>query len=238
MKRSYENVQKTEVDYSTHIAEDTRNALRELQRKPNIPDLKTPFRLRLLSRGKVFHFPTIAIPKQLRRKHIVLNTNVSFGNHGGLVLKKELGRGTFGRVILIDTQNSGTIAIKIQSSVDSLAREFLVLQRLEQRMLQIGKQPDKYAFPRPINFISLADGGILSMSAASETGLNLVDLSNFYTLKLGKSVPELLAFHYTSVALRIIEELHFCGKILVRSTNCAYKSKIHETNLIFSLFIS
>ncbi len=219
MKRSHDEVQKTVHDYNQCISENIEHALKDLQRNSCKPDLAVPFRWRLLRKRRAFHFPRVPLPKQFRRKNIVSYTNVSFGKHGGLLLKRELGRGTFGRVILVDSTDSDsyeTIAIKVQSPTHSLAWEFMVLQRLEQRLIRNTKKLPHYAFPRPISFISLCDGGILSMSAASETGLNLVDLSNFYRLKLGKCVPELLAFHYTSVALRIIEQLHSKCNILVR----------------------
>lgn len=222
MKRPYDEVQKSVFNYDTCIAQASEQALRDLKRNADNPDPSVPFVSRLFSKGKTLDLPSVLLPKQLRRKRLVSDSNVLFGKHGGLFVKKELGRGTFGRVILVNTTGtatSGTVAIKVQSPTHSLAWEFVVLQRLERRLLRNMKQSDGYTFPRPINFISLADGGILSMSAASETGLTLVDLSNFYKLKLGESVPELLAFHYTAAALRIIEQLHLHGKILVRLAN-------------------
>lgn len=223
MKRSYNEVEKTTYDYNQCISKSIERALNETQRNSSDPDLTSPFRCRLLRKRRTFHFPRVALPKQLRKKNIAPDTNVSFGKYGGLLLKKELGQGTFGRVIIVDSKSSdsyGTIAIKVQSPTHSLAWEFLVLQRLQQRLIRNAKKSHNYAFPRPISFISLGDGGILSMSAVSETGFNLVDLSNFYRLKLGKCIPELLAFHYTSVALRIIEQLHSKGNILVSFSNC------------------
>jgi len=195
-----------------------RIALKRLQSKPDIPDHHASLFSLLISNGKAFYLPGAALPKQLRRKHIVSNTKVVVGKHGGLVLRKELGRGAYGRVVLMNTPDSlhcSTVAIKVQSPTGSLAWEYTVLQRLERRILHDGKQDFDYAYPRPVSFISLADGGLLSMSAASETGFTLVDLSNFYKLKVGSTVPELLALHYTSIALRIIEQLHWHGKILV-----------------------
>ncbi len=240
MKRPYEDVQKSVLNYDTCIAQASEHALRDLKRNAHNPDSGIPFPSGLFSRGKLFDLPRVPLPKQLRRKYLVSDSNVLFGKHGGLLLKKELGRGTFGRVILVNptgTATSGTVAIKVQSPTHSLAWEFVVLQRLERRLLQNTKQSDTYTFPRPISFISLADGGILTMSAASQTGLNLVDLSNFYKLKLGETVPELLAFHYTSAALRIIEVLHVHGKILVRCPNYAYKSPCLMSLYSFSLSI-
>lgn len=52
------------------------------------------------------------------------------------------------------------------------------------------------------------------MSAASESGLNLVDIVNLYKTKLGQNVPELLAMHYTARMLSHLEMLHWHGKIL------------------------
>ena len=52
------------------------------------------------------------------------------------------------------------------------------------------------------------------MSAASESGLNLVDVVNMYKAKLGENVPELLAIHYTARMLNHLEMLHWHGKIL------------------------
>ena len=212
------------------MAQNIKTALNDLQTHSVIPDCNTSLLACLLSKGKAFHFPSVAIPRQLRRKNLGLNTNITFGILGGLSLKKELGRGAFGRVVLMNTSdscNENTIAVKVQLPIGSLAWEFIILQRLEQRIAKDGKNVSDYSFPRPINFISLADGGILGMSAVSKTGLNLVDLSNFYTLKLGKSVPELIVFHYTSIALRIIDQLHRQGKILVRYSNYAFILKLN-----------
>jgi len=236
-------MQKIEIDYNRCITDNIEMALRRLQKKPDVSDSRGSLLSLLLSKGNVFHLPNDVLPKGLRRKHIVCNTEVAVGKHGGLLLKKELGRGAFGRVVLMNTSNnrqSSNIAIKVQSPTDSLAWEYIVLQRLEQRLIPDRKQDIDYAYPRPISFISLADGGIMSMSAASETGLNLVDLSNFYKLKLGKPVPELIALHYTSIALRIIEQLHWHGKILVCSPMHHCSLKMYNIILTFfsSLFFS
>lgn len=236
LKRRYDEVEKAVIDYDMCIAQASQKALRDLQRNTSDPGPNS----RLVSKGKITHFPRITLPKQLRRKHLVSDGNVFFGKHGGLLIKKELGRGTFGRVILVNatgTKSGGTtVAIKVQSPTHSLAWEFVVLQRLERRLSRRKKQTDHYPFPRSINFISLADGGILGMSTASETGLNLVDLSNFYKLKLGESVPELLALHYTSTALKIIEHLHSYGNILVRSPIRSCKTQnLNDMVLNFSL---
>jgi len=226
LKRSYDNIKRVEIDYDTYIRENSKQALRNIQLESDIPDQKIPLLSCLIAKGRVLNFPSVAIPKLLRRKNLTSNMKVWFGRYGDLILKKELGRGTFGRVILTNTKDSrgkGTVAIKVQSPTGSLAWEFVILQRLEKRILSSKKQAVDYAFPRPINFISLADGGILSMSAVSKTGLNLIDLSNFYTLKLGTSIPEIIAFHYMSVALKVVEVLHSKGKVLVSNLHIILK---------------
>jgi checkpoint serine/threonine-protein kinase len=128
---------------------------------------------------------------------------------------RELGRGAYGVVVLMDLNESqdgaDVIAVKAQSSTASLAWECEILRRLE------GRAEEKitpYSFPSPLSFISLADGGLLSMTAASKTGLNLVDLANVYQLRLGEHVPEIVSLHYVSRMLRHLEKLHWHGKII------------------------
>ena len=155
------------------------------------------------------------------------------------ILKKELGRGAYGTVLLMDGPTS-KIAIKAQSPTDSLAWEYEIMQRLENR-LSLSGSSGMYNFPRPLSFLSMSDGGVLSMSAASESGFNLVDLSNFYKLKIGETVPEILALHYTSIALKIIEKLHWHGKILVsihfiKSIMFSLASFVSHSRLCFFFF--
>ena len=220
LKISSDDIRKSEIDYNNHLNHNIQMSLKRLQTKSDIvPDSRASLFSLLLSKGKAFHFPNAVLPKQLRRKRIATNTEVALGKHGGLCLKKELGQGAYGRVILMDDTESSQrnkIAVKVQTPTGCLSWEYTVLQRLEQRLIQDGKEDTNYDFPRPISFISVADGGILSMSAASESGLNLVDLYNFYNLILGEpAVPELIALHYISIALAIIEKLHWYGRILV-----------------------
>lgn len=196
---------------------DVAMSLRRLQTDATVTtDSRAPLSSLLLSKGQAFHLPTVALPKQLCRKKAISDTEVSVGKHSGVV-RRELGRGAYGVIFLMEStessQQTNGLAIKVQSPTDSLAWEFEILKRLESRF------PSKsvsfaYSFPRPFSIVSLADGGIMSMSAASKSGLNLVDLSNFYKLKLGEMVPEVIALHYTSIALRIVEELHWHGMIL------------------------
>lgn len=147
---------------------------------------------------------------------------VQIGKHSG-VMNCELGRGAYGMVALMGVHDedegvgADTIAVKAQSPTDCLAWECEILRRLENRM---ESNCDAYVFPRPLSFISLADGGIFSMTAGSKTGLNLVDLVNVYKLRLGEHVPEIITLHYVSRMLRHLEQLHWHGKMLVSHVAC------------------
>jgi hypothetical protein len=197
---------------------DIRMALKRLQNKAVIaPDPHTPLSALLFASGKEFHLPKATLPRELRRKRIARNTEVVVGKYGGR-LCKELGRGAYGVVLLMDspkTMMSNSVAVKVQSPTNSLAWEYELLQRLADRLALSGNNNAKKSYPQAFSFISLSDGGILSMSAASSSGLNLLDLSNFYKLKLGEPVPELLVLHFTSQMLRIVADMHCHGKILV-----------------------
>ena len=206
------------TEYETSHEHDVQMALRRVMTTSAISvDSRAPLSKLLISKGRTFHFPSISLPKQLRRKRTTSNIEVAVGKHTGMV-HKELGRGVYGIIFLMNIatlEKNQEVAIKVQSPTGSLAWEFEVLQRLERRFCGSTGRRD-FPFPRPFSLVSLADGGIMSMSAASNSGLNLVDLSNFYKLKLGETVPEVIVLHYTSIALQIIEELHWHGKVLVR----------------------
>jgi len=191
---------------------DVQMALRRLQTSSMVAaDSRTPLFSLLVPKSKAYYFPACVLPKQLRKSRLTINTEIAVGKHSG-ILTKVLGNGAYGRIFLMNGTN-GKIAIKVQSPTDCLAWEYEILQRLEKRILSRSRCYT-FWFPRPFAFLQVADGAILSMSAVSDSGLNLVDLSNFYKLKLGQTVPEIIALHYTSVALRIVEELHWHGKIL------------------------
>jgi hypothetical protein len=208
----------TASEYNMSHNHDVNMALRRLQTTATVTsDSSAPLSTLLVSKGKAFHLPRVTLPKKLFRKSVVSETEIMLGKHVGKI-RKELGRGAYGIIFLMEIssgQQQHDLAIKVQSQTDSLAWEFEVLKRLESRF-PMDAVHLKYSFPRPFSIVSLADGGIMSMSAASKSGLNLVDLSNFYKLKFGEVVPEIVALHYTSVALKIVEELHWDGMILVR----------------------
>lgn len=205
------------VDYSTTHSHNAKMALRRLQASSSVASNSRLPLLALLSvKRKSFHLPHIPLPRELRSKHLSGNTKIQIGKHSG-IMNRELGRGAFGVVALMnvcdDSGKTGdTIAVKAQSPTDCLAWECEILRRLEDRTNgKIGSS----AFPNALSFLSLADGAILSMTAGSNTGLNLVDLTNTYKLKLGEHVPEIITLHYVSRMLRHLEQLHWHGKILV-----------------------
>lgn len=121
----------------------------------------------------------------------------------------------YGVVVLLDTSaEQGTVALKAQGPADCLAWEYEILEKVEQR---VGQHLNRncFPYPRPMSYISFADGALLSMSASSSSGLNLVDLVNVYGAKLNEKVPEIIVLHYASRMLHHIEYLHWHGKILV-----------------------
>jgi hypothetical protein len=204
------------VEYSTIHKHDIKMTLRRLQTASSVASDSKASLLSLLStQGKTFHLPHVLLPREFRSKSLPAKTKVCVGKHSGLV-SKELGRGASGVVVLMvfDEKKNPVrgIAVKAQAPTDCLAWEYEILQRVEQR---ISKERGALAFPKAVSFISLADGGMLSMTAGSSSGLNLVDLANAYRVKLGEPVPEIVALHYTSRMLRHIELLHWHAKVLV-----------------------
>ncbi len=205
------------VDYDSTHRHNIKMALRRLQASSSVAsNSRLPLLALLSGQRKSFHLPHIPLPRELRSKRLSGNTQVQIGKHLG-VMHRELGRGAYGVVALMDLsekggKTTGTIAVKAQTPTDCLAWECEVLRRLEDRAKE---EIRTYAFPCAISFLSLADGAILSMTAGSNTGLNLVDLANVYKVKLGEHVPEIITLHYVSRMLRHLEQLHWHGKILV-----------------------
>ena len=204
------------VSYASTHEKDLKRAQLWLNAISVIPPNARCTLLSLLSDdGNAFHLPHIPLPRELRVKRLQERTQISIGKHGGAVCK-ELGRGSYGSVFLMDVDvnaEASTVAVKVESPTESLPWEYSLLRKLEERLWR--KDLDYYPFPRAHAFMMLNDGAILSMTAASQSGLNLVDLVNVYRVKLGEPVPELVALHFTSRLLKHVETLHCHGKILV-----------------------
>lgn len=195
----------TTTAYQTIIASSSTDHLRPSSSICSI--LKTPRHL--------VHVHTL-LPNYFKQKNFVHNRIIHCGDHRGLI-SRELGRGANGVVFLLEIQNktyNETIAVKAQSSTASLAWEWEVLKRLEDRIDREGNHNDTLNFSRPFGFVCYLDGAVMGLSPASSSGINLVDLSNFYRLQLRQEVPELVALHYLVWMMTILEQLHWKAKIL------------------------
>lgn len=172
--------------------------------------------------NNLYNLASHVLPRSLRGKKLTTGAGINVGASSSTV-KHELGRGVYGVVTLLETtepalDGSNVIAVKAQSPTDCLAWEFEVMEKLLQRVGPSLRTSESTSFPfaRPLTFMSLADGGLLSMTAGSRSGLNLLDLSNFYQVKLQERIPEELVLYYTSRILHHLELLHWHGKMLVR----------------------
>lgn len=206
---------KDSVDYLKTHERDCRQALRQLQLSSTVPHSNAPLAKLLSSARDSFHLPHLLVPKLLRRKSTIPSrAALNIGKYSGLV-SNELGRGVYGVVVLMEKNGNDSeevMAVKAQTPASCLALECQILRRLEER---VDSRQGSHPFPLPLSFVSLADGAILSMTAGSKSGLNMVDLANIYRVKLGDTVPELVALHYTARMLQHIETLHWHGRILV-----------------------
>jgi len=178
----------------------------------------------LSAKHQVYDVPKYVLPRVFRRKLLDQGAEIKIGRTSGTV-KQELGRGAYGVVVLLnieDDNNSGekTFALKAQSSIESLAWEYEIIKKIEDRIGprwnadQRRQKSSPFPYPKALAFVALADGGLMSMTAASQSGLNLVDVVNMYNTQLGEKVPELIAIHYTARMLHHLEKLHWHGKIL------------------------
>lgn len=159
--------------------------------------------------------PKLSLPRALLQATSAKGAVISLGDRRGLV-KEELGKGTYGKVVLLESMNDstvGVIAVKAQAPTDCLGLEYVILKAVEERVeLHCEGQ---FPFPRALSFVAVANGGLLGMTNGSQSGINLVDLVNVYKVLEDTPVPELIALHYTILMLKIIEALHWHGKVIV-----------------------
>lgn len=208
-------------EYDVCHKKEIKGAIRSLSSK------SAPFPKNSRSLGKILStenlvcsLPSHVLPKplQLQKSIVAAGTKIALGK-SSLSVKQELGRGAYGCVCLLepDTQHSKTqIAVKAQAPVGSLAWEYEILQRLHKRFLSGLGSSKRLPFPKPLSFVSLADGAFLTMEAISTSGLNFVDLVNVYRKVRGEpALPELLALHYVSRMIEVLENLHWFGHVLV-----------------------
>ena len=135
-------------------------------------------------------------------------------------VRYQLGKGCFGTVFLCEVKSekaskqNSCFALKVQRPVGCLLWEFLVLKMLQQRLSCCNNS--KYAkgsltMPAAYALSIYSDGGVMRMTAGSHSGLNLLDIVNFYK----GNVPELIAIHYTHRMMLQLEILHLECKFLV-----------------------
>lgn len=176
------------------------------------------YSLALIVLGKnVLDRRDILLPASLNRSKPVLGQTISILKDS-FVVHHELGRGAHGTVLLCSNLRDEFVALKVQSPTGCLAHEFKILSSVENRLISKGepKVQSINNFPRPLHFVAHGDGSLLSMTTASRSGINLIDLVNIYQKVEGGRVPELLALFYVSKMLQCVAILHSRCSILVR----------------------
>jgi hypothetical protein len=203
-------------DIYTNNLNESRIRLKESKTAGSFPRRKTLAHV-LSTSGFVCDLPTYVIPRPLKQRTVQHGVELIIDCCKGIV-DQELGRGSNGIVVVLEEEGQsdiGPIAIKSQSPTGCLAWEYEILKTIENRVRdgnskQIGSLP----FPTALSFVSLADGALLTTTAASRSGLNLIDLKNIYADN-GEDIPEVLVLYYTTRMLHHIELLHWHAKVLV-----------------------
>ena len=155
-----------------------------------------------------------SMPKALLRQSFTAGTKIDLSGRVTVIISNELGRGVYGVVLLCNDETGESDALKVQAPIGSLAHEYSILLRIEDRMEL--NASDFYPFPRSLALYAYSEGGLFSMTAGSNSGMTLIDVVNTYK-KITGNVPELLAMYYTSRMLKHLELLHRYGKVLVSS---------------------
>jgi hypothetical protein len=125
------------------------------------------------------------------------------------IVKRILGKGHYGTVVLLESDYNDKIALKIQQPVSCLCWEYHILRQISNRLSS--KSMNLSFFPRPLSFTKFQDGATLALPVGSEAGLTLLDIVNVYK----GSVPEILVIHYTHQLFQILQLLHIHCNILV-----------------------
>jgi hypothetical protein len=184
------------------------------------------------SRLAIFDNRKNPMPKALLRQSFTTGTKVDLSGGETVTIANELGRGVYGVVLLCNDEMGQSDALKIQAPIGSLAHEYSVLLRVEDRV-----QPTTsafYPFPRSLALYAFAEGGLFSMTAASDSGMTLIDVVNTYKKIMG-NVPELVSMYYTSRMLKHLETLHQNGRVLVSFFYC--DRTVMEKPLISLMFV-
>ncbi len=165
------------------------------------------------SRFAIFDNRKNPMPKALLRQSFTTGTIIDLGGEKARIAH-ELGRGVYGVVLLCNDETGRSDALKIQAPIGSLAHEYSVLLHVEDRVRP--KTSAFYPFPRSRALYAFAEGGLFSMTAASDSGMTLIDVVNTYKKIMG-NVPELVSIYFTSRMLNHLELLHQSGRVLVSS---------------------
>lgn len=218
------------IDYATLHSRDIEESVLRVKSNalgsfPNVKSLSNA----LPTRGLNCDLPTYVLPRPLKRGTVQKGTQLTVGFSNGVleqehglgfsngIIEQELGRGVDGIVVLLEGDgqlDTSPIAVKAQSPIGCLAWEYEILKKVEDRVRSSSQTAGRLPFPLALSFVSLADGAMLTMSAGSRSGLNIVDLANVYA-SLGEQVPQILALHYTARMLHHLEVLHWHAKVLV-----------------------
>ena len=166
------------------------------------------------SRFAIFDNRKNPMPKALLRQSFTTGNKIDLSGGEKVTIAYELGRGVYGVVLLCNDESGRSDALKIQAPIGSLAHEYSVLLRVEDRVQP--KTSAFYPFPRSRALYAFAEGGLFSMTAASDSGMTLIDVVNTYKKIMG-NVPELVSIYFTSRMLNHLEILHQSGRVLVSS---------------------
>ena len=202
------------LNYSDIHQSDIQKALEDLKRlsKNGLPKTKALLDI-VAGNNQIFSVDNQVLPRAFREGG-KFGATVRIGS-ASASLGRELGRGNYG--VVRSFQENPDVAVKVQWPAGCLAWEFTILDRLNKRLCR-SHVSKPLPFPQVHSYIAMADGAIMGMTAASSSGLNLVDLVNVYNINIGEHVPDEVALHFTARMLHHIEILHWYGHILVSFT--------------------
>jgi hypothetical protein len=170
--------------------------------------------------GCVYDIPTCVLPRPLKQGTVKAGTEFIIDFCKAIVDHVVVQESNEIMVVLQEDGPSGVgpIAVKSQSPMGSLAWEYDVLCKINDRAQNEGPRSiiSTTPFPSALSFVFLADGALLTTSMESKPRLNLSDLKLAYDVS-GEEIPEVLILHYTARMLYYIEMLHWQAKVLVCS---------------------
>lgn len=145
------------VDYNKTHRSNAQSALRRLKKLAAQRAEHSTSLTKILSvKSLVYDEPRYVLPKIFKSKLLAQGSQIKIGSCVGTV-KQELGRGAYGVVVLmnVDSDETDKLAVKAQTSSETLAWEYEILQKLEDRV------GDRFSYPKPLAFTSLADGSLM-----------------------------------------------------------------------------